>query len=603
MQPPNHHLHRVLIAVGTLTLLTLTPSATSQSSFVEGFEDLTPPESPATNDDYTFSLQSTGSSTSTTAQANSGTNSLRLNGDAFGAGFQTSQDLCGGTSWWIRYSAFPTTNGYGMGLTDGIETSPFRTSGLPTNAHEWIAIYVTTTGVVNYQIDSNNAGGASAPGSLGITLSLNTWYNFSITCPLVGVSGTVTLYETTTDTVVQIAGQQFDTQALSQLWFSGNPNGLGGAGAYNLYLDDLAFPFSQASPGVIFCSDPGLSPGEDGSIDDFGYEYVEDWTYDSNLATEFGPTDGFVATESDGGSAYMGKGFDTGSMAIAVKFTIEAAVEGQDSVFRAAFTEGNSGTPSNANKGDGTDGGNFDDHVGIRFEEEGNNWRITFRQNIAGAGYNTIGASFTHGNPNTATSYNFTVDSRDLTATLLDSDGEVIATRTIDAAFQDEIWEDQWFVATGTNALLPATTVLDDQTGQSETSDGSTCIYDLIGGAEASNTAGGDDQSTIPDIDEPPASDCDSALCVDAANVPDGWTAAALNGFLGVLLVAGIAVGGTVGIYGEKPAGKISGLVVGGFLGLGYLVALYFGLLPIWPLVLVAIVGAVVVFLKLRSGA
>lgn len=355
------------------------------------------------------------------------------------------------------------------------------------------------------------------------------------------------------------------------------------------YLDNMQINASPpGTAGFIFCADPSIEAGEDGSTDDFGYEYVEDWTYETDMPVTglLALEDGFVAELPDGNTAYFGKGLSTGSPALAVRFRIEAANDGEDSVFRAAFTEGNSGTPSSviasASNG-GTDGSSFDDHVGVRFEEEGNQWRITFRQNVAGGGYNTIGSSFTYGNPNSPKTFNFTADSRNLTVMLHDGDtGGLIESRTINAAFQDQLWEDQWFMATGTSTLADAFTVLDDNTDSGD-SDDSTCIYDLTGEAVVTGSEGSTPGSTIVNPPaEPPEPGAGSGGLFDPANLDSQL-------FVGFLLVAGMVF---IGVRQGVGQAAISALAAVG-LFLGYAL----GWIPLWIIIVLTILGIAVIFL------
>lgn len=95
---------------------------------------------------------------------------------------------------------------------------------------------------------------------------------------------------------------------------------------------------------------------------------------------------------------------------------------------------------------------------------------------------------------------------------------------------------------------------------------------------------------------------CTTVFCVTEATVPEGFTVAAFNGFLGILLVGMIAVGGVGAMQQQSPGFKVGGGVVALFASLGYLMGLYFGLIPMWTLVALVIVSAAFIFIRLKGG-
>lgn len=451
-------------------------------------------------------------------------------------------------------------------------------------------------------VENNGGLSGSTNGGRGIIASNGVQF---ITATRVGTTNSVLYRPTSTDPWQVVYSGEFNTidygltATDTRAWFAYINNAAGGpltiAGA------DMTAPTS----GVVFCADPSLEPGEDDSTDFFGYEYVEDWTYSADLVAEdelgadIELDDGWFADLPEGDSAYFGKGFNSGSKALTVNFRIEAGVDTHDSVFRVAFTTGQDGTPSATTKGDGTDGDNFDDHVGLRFVEEGNDWRITFRQNIGGTSYATIGSSFTHGNPNSPTTYAFKVDSRDLSMKLYlgnATDGELIETRSMSSAFQDELWQDQWFVATGTSSLFSAATVLDDNTDEGAAgNDDSTCIFDDAGGAVPTGSPGSTPGSTIPDDEDAGGggSECSGFLCSPPGGI-GGISAAGINLFLGFLFILGVV---WMGISKGIGAAGIGALLV-----IGLFMAYALGLIPLWVILVIFVIALAAVWFLPKGG-
>lgn len=88
------------------------------------------------------------------------------------------------------------------------------------------------------------------------------------------------------------------------------------------------------------------------------------------------------------------------------------------------------------------------------------------------------------------------------------------------------------------------------------------------------------------------AASCGSSFCVDknSASLPDGWTALAFNGFLGLLLIVGM-----IGV-GVKHVGG-SGVVVGIFTALALVIGNLLGFIPLWVINTLIVLSVAVFFL------
>lgn len=363
----------------------------------------------------------------------------------------------------------------------------------------------------------------------------------------------------------------------------------------------------SAGTQVTFCADPTsdeVSP--DGG---YGYDYVEDVVFDDDLAA---PTleDAFVMSGDNDDSGYLGYGFTTGSRSFKTIARIEASEGASNSLFRISYTPGSSGAPSSLNKGTG--GGetdqDFSQQVQAQFRESSGHWVIGIYQTLANSRA-LLGGSVNYGDSDEPITFNFTIDSRAgyLYAAVRADDGTTILNRSIDSSLTGTFWKNVWLIGKGNTAIDADTvTYVDDNTDPGQNDD-STCIFDLLGGAVVGEGgAGTTPDSMVADFtgtsSSTGSSTCSSVICTTETTVPEGFTVAAFNGFLGLLLMATITVGGTSVIYVDNPKGKIAGGVVGAFAVIGYLIALYFGLLPVWPVVAGVIIAAAIVFIRFKSG-
>lgn len=520
-----------LAVVVTSLALALTPSVSAQESIVEGFEDLTPPEAPhATTASYTFSSAGTGAAVSTTAQAHSGDQSLRMTGSTFKIGFDTAgRHLCG-ISYWIRYSAFPNAGTvHRMGITDQPLGSPFVVAN---TVDEWAQFNVDSGGAVGYSFDENNGGSAGPGVAFGLTLTLNTWYNFQIGCADNGATGTLLFYEATTDTVVQVGSASF-TDALDLLVFWDD-----GAGSVTTYIDDIDLDMEPLETGHRFCANP--------AEDNFGYDYVEGVTYEDGEIADIDLADAFVFTGDSGDSDYLAKGLSPGSTSFKVRARIEAGTELFESLFKIAFTTGattltagsaldGNGEADHTASGNGDTTGNFANSVQVRIEESGDHWNIGFYSTVAGSQAIIPGGFNYAQNPNDPFTFELVVDSLngptgtgDGSVWLNEGDGDLIASRTLPAGLQGVTWKDQWFIGKGTSAST-ATTALDDEGGLEQLdNENSTCLYDLVGTSTVTGSSGLEDGTSVPDPDTLTAPTGLTAIVTTATTVPTTVTGTAV---------------------------------------------------------------------------
>lgn len=381
----------------------------------------------------------------------------------------------------------------------------------------------------------------------------------------------------------------------------------------DVWIDDLSgstFDIGVSTgPRNFFCSDIGtLNFGGDPNAD-YGYNYVED--VDTEVQgvgygdSEF--ADGFHFSGDSGDFAYMGKSWTPGTRGLQAYFRIEASVDGQDSVFRTAFSEV-SGTASATTKGNGINTQHFGSHLAVRFTEVGNDWRINLEEvQTSGGSTSELGGAFLGFNPNTPTTFFLTVDTRSgrnyVNVGSLDSDGDptVILNQTLSSFWTDDLLLSQWYVGQDVDGGVNAHTFLDDHdNGQG---DFSTCLYDLTTAGSAATGSQGTTDTEVPGASETSTSTttCASVVCVDETSVPEGFSVSGFNGFLGLIMVGMIVAGGTQVIYGEG-TGRGVGIVIAVFVFLGYMIGLFLGLLPIWPLVVLALGAIGLIILRARSG-
>lgn len=612
--PHASHALRIL-AAGTLLLTLAVPSGTASTtgSLYETFEEETlvnPPTSPY----YTFSATAENALVATT-QAHGGTKSLSMEDlgtgsilafdwGAAGAGivnFCLAQKL----TFWYRIDSYPSAGN--------------RDEFLLGTAYNQASAFMSMDSAGLLSMTS----GAATPANTGKTMPLNSWVDFTIWGEMAaGSFSTICLNSNATirfcmssQTLVYNACATLTTQMAGATatmdTFVYNPTGSGRIS----YFDDILPSATLPIPGSRFCADPTL-----GASADWGYDYKEDVTFEGSTPATISLGDGFLFELSNGDNGYLGKGFSTGSTGFRMNARIEAGSESSGSLVRLAYTTGatalaagstNDLTTDATAAGNGQNTGNFANNVQAVFTEESDHWNIALKAATGGGSLTTLfgGSANYNANPNNPHTFAFLVNTAQAIAQVyqVGSDGNLstlIISANIPAGLQDASLKDAWIIATGQDLLLDADTAVDDSDDDGDNDD-STCIFDLVGTSVVTGSGGILPGSQVPDVvedDEEEQATCTTALCVDSTNVPPGFTAATLNAFLGVLLVAGIAVGGTVGIYGEQPKQKISGAVVGGFLGLGYLVALYFGLLPMWPIVAAVVIMAGAVIMKPRSG-
>lgn len=394
----------------------------------------------------------------------------------------------------------------------------------------------------------------------------------------------------------------------------------------------LTTPPSGGGPGKRFCADPDL-----GSSGDWGYDYKEDASFDDNGASGIQFDDFFSLPGSTSDSSYLGKGFEPGSHAWSLRVRTQAKTgEAGQSLLRLAFTtgtislsEGNvadTGADMTA-AGNGQETGNFEDNIQLVLSESslGTHWVMTMRQSVGGSTLATIGGSVNYGDPQNPGNFIFAVNTGSTpivgpvndtetgfeifgnvtlpayTATVYDGDYTEIFHRTVPAGLQGAELKDSWLI--GKAAVGLGTTAVDDNTDQSDITN-STCIFDLSGESITTGSEGSDPGSFIPTQSSSPTttSSCAGPFCVTDAEAPEGFTAAAFNGFLGLVMVGMVAVGGVGAIAANNPGFRVGGLVVGIFAFIGYLMAYFFGLLPLWPIVAAVVVGAAILFGKFRSG-
>lgn len=286
--------------------------------------------------------------------------------------------------------------------------------------------------------------------------------------------------------------------------FSGN---IGGTQSFGqMWTDNIGLTgIEPEGPGFRYCAEPTET--------DFGYTYSEGVVFaddSEDFSEAFISFEDYLMFEGDNdNSAYLAKGFTTGSTGVANIANIEAAEEATQSVFFIAFTTGAGGLPSvttkatEVDKDDGIDGGNFDNSIQVRFLETSTNWAIKFFSNVAGD-RNPIGSVVNHGgDPNAAKVYNFTVDSLATTFTLKDGNGNVITTQNLPVGLHNAVWKDMWYVGKGDSLDFNAQTGVDDNTDADDNRN-STCIYDLTGTLVVDGSAGSTPGSLVPDSTSTP---------------------------------------------------------------------------------------------------
>lgn len=388
--------------------------------------------------------------------------------------------------------------------------------------------------------------------------------------------------------------------------------GTAGVDSHRVMIDDLKlydvekFPVAGAlaeNPEAT-CPDPGAS--------DFGFNYVEGVEFGGYPAS-MDLDDAFIFQGGDGighGSenvAIAAKIPEVAGRVVEVRATLEAATEGKSSQFDVIFltkdptTYLTGSSLSAGSMGDGQVGGLLDEAHGVRFEEIGNDWRITMIVN-SGTGWVQDGSSWLGGTPNAFTSFGIQADFRD-------GEGEL---SVFNNAFNDIIVNFPTAYSnrdiTGVvfrekgDVALGAATFLNDNDG----SWASSCIFQLDiedtpdgwVGPEGANPGTDEEQAPVDDPDavgggglgggldgDPVCPGCD----LDAVSASLGFTTEVFAFILAIGLSVGLSLGGA------KLMGA-TGAIGGAVGGIGVSAALAW--VPFWFiafLVLMAL-GAVVYF-------
>lgn len=370
-------------------------------------------------------------------------------------------------------------------------------------------------------------------------------------------------------------------------------------------------PESLLSP--VWCSDfTARNYGGDPDAD-FGYNYAEN-VIDFDSGADINDGYRFEATSGDTSDlAYLGKGWATpGTDYAKVTFRIEAQGEGRDTYFRPVFSF-DTDTPSSTSRGNGLDTGSFEDHIEAVFHEDGSRWQVNIHYSNAGSTRAQVGTTVNWPvNPNDPHTFSMTVNTQGAGYVLIrdEDNDQVIKNQTLaftgsPAGFAVYSGNDpmfsQWFVSSGSNAVLSSITFLDDNDVDetSSSNDSSTCIrFDdntlSPGGVTIEGDPGTEDPADLNFTGTGSStSSCTNVLCVNADNVPDGFTAATFNFFLGLLLMIAVAMG--VWFLTHSPL-----ITMGGFVA-GYLIALAFSLVPLWPIIILAVIALGVVFVRFKS--
>lgn len=600
MKPHNQFPALLLLALA-ITLLPLGQAQLDTTTlYVEGFENLAANAVPSATvaGQYTYTTVGTGSVLVVSSPTLDDARALRVRPGAATNVIATFDgaggDFCntsGGISFSLRLDALPTSSTYKIGITgyNGAGGDDFNGA---TDGNTFFYLAISTTGVATMEIENNPTVVVGTTSSIiaGLTIAPDTNYHFEMTCPAEGTTGVYRIVETTTSNDVSssvaraanggtnAADDRFSVFTL--------------AGQTDAFVDDISFYEDVITAGVrIFCSDIGVENFGGDADADFGYNYVEDTTAEEGgeplSATEF--EDAFRMEGSLTDYAYMGKGWSPGEAALRTYFRIEASSEGEASVFRTAYSFV-SGTPSNANKGNGDNTQAFATHLAVRFREVGNDWRINLEEVLTSGGSTTeLGPSFTGFNPNSPTSFSFIVDTRAgrLFIAVLDEDGNDILNQTLGGAYTDDLMHSQWFIGSDTDGEILGegegiTYVDDNEPG----TDRSTCIYALDGEAATPTGAmGSDDGFTDPDPDEDGGGD---GGFFDLTDIDPTL-------FIGFLLVCGMVFAGVQ--HGVTGLGLTAFFLLG--IGLGFSL----GWIPLW-LVLVMFVAclAAIWFLPKPSG-
>lgn len=644
---------RATLALGILSLLATnaeaayliengtTPAGSIGSVVYEGFENATFPAQP-TSLYYTRTTSGTGLASIATSQFDTGAQSYQLDGTATGASLDldfttTTTNLC--TAGGMRF-AIRANEDVGSWVATIRESS--------TNEAK---ITVNMAGDVVTLTNDNSLGVVtSTSNGIGIpTAASSSWAHYGITCN----GGTEVIFVNyDTGSSQTVTGTASGTITPTVIRFSSVGAGASGPA---IHIDSLQWGLSTAR--TAFCTDPSVidydaNPAtpttSTGASDDYGYSYRRGGTFFDQSEADvsgIGLSTGFdyEGTTSESSWDYSAKSFSVGTKALHENVTIEADDTGGVSVFRVNFHTAVGTSPDDTSKGNGLTSGHFADHIEAKFLEEDNSWRIGFYY-VNGGSVTALGSTFAFGDANDATQFTVWLDTRSTAnaGTTFNaafgsdnwytpgggstSAGPFIALTSISGSagpsgeevaklkiqylssiagtpFTDDTVGDVWNVGYGAGILTAKTAVDEnDQGGRANTGDeggtDSTCIFDDAGTMVLAGSLGGTPESQLPSLPDDEAEDCTEGgfICVDSANVPEGFTVGTFSALLGVFLVAGISAGGYFAL-GRSP------FVAGAFAIVGLILANILGLIPLWVIIVLVILGTATIFLAVKKSA
>lgn len=570
-------------------------------------------------------------------------------------------DLDRAASFKFRMDALPPAGKqYFFGLSEGLNAF----NDISTNVQTYSGIVVSESGSVETNINDGESAGADVDSDtfLGLTLTADSWVEVTLAhnCASERLTAVVNGVTAVSDISSISASNDLQFLTLGIPFGAGDLPYI----VSDLWVDDVAFTDGAGNTpatGSRFCANIALTP-ENASEphEEWGYEYtdgirsIEEARDNGDVGIDISMDDGFYFAGDTSFSSwdFVAKHFPTGSKAMHTAFQIEASsTDFVSSRFRAVYTLDDTSAPTDTTRGDGFVTGNFDNHVEVEVTETGDTWQVQvyYAEPTVNSGARTaLGPSAPFGSANDPTSFMFWYDSRAsatpgeaknfttfgttgfgfvpgggtlqagpyIAVTRADDDDQVpdrdqvvVAFRSlqygpgpgnslaVSQALQDTEINTQWFIGYGTSGLTGAETALNDNKVSGEDSNDSTCIWDDTGtsvvGAQGSGTAPGSSVTQPVDGDDD-ATVCSSPFCVDDSTVPEGFTVAAFNLFLGMLLAAAIAAG-FAGITKGSPMGMLVGAIV------GLVLAFTFGLMPLWPILVIVAAAVAFVFYSFRG--
>lgn len=549
----------ILIAATLFLIVSFFPGVSAGDptplSYTEGFEEdatLGPPSSSL----YTHATNGMNSFVNS-AQAHSGTNSFRAATQTNGATF-------------VNYASFA----YNAPI-DFCQGIPYRfwvmMPSLPgTGSADYFYIGATGAALNSIQIQDTGqiAGNFGTPA--GAIMPTNQWVDFtlSFTAPSIGVYPAATAscpnsasisatYCASSNALSFSLCSTFNQVISSTVKRTFGYTSQSSPAPYTraVYLDDIGPLVSVDNTVKSFCADPNVINFDGnsatpttttGASDDYGYDYRRGGTFfqDGDNPAGIGLSSGFDysgTSSAEGQWDYSAKHLSTGTKAMHENITIEADDSGSTSKFRVNFHTAVSSNPDDTAKGNGLNTGHFADHVEARFQEDGNDWQISFwyaKAALNGGDRTQLGGSVNYGTPNDAKPYTIWFDSRATALGPPDSafggsggnlvagpyiaitvpvstSGEpngIVAYRSLVGIsgnpFAENVVGDVWNIGEGDVGLLSSTwhTAIDEniQQGDDTSDEGgfdSTCIFDDAGTAVFANSQGGTPQSTLPPSD------------------------------------------------------------------------------------------------------